>query len=98
MANARFTPARRPRNDHSAFPAAPTIKTVTFRLITTPATHLAYLPGASFREMYPLDVARARELMAEAGYASGFTLGEVQREYVQAARVAGLSNGRMPAR
>ena len=39
-----------------------------------PATHLGYLPGASFREMYPFDVARARELMAEAGHAGGFTM------------------------
>lgn len=39
-----------------------------------PATHLGYLPGASFRDMYPFDLARAKALMAEAGYGNGFTM------------------------
>jgi peptide/nickel transport system substrate-binding protein len=33
-----------------------------------PSTHIGYQPSASFREMYPFDLDRARELMDEAGY------------------------------
>ncbi|MDX5357477.1 MAG: ABC transporter substrate-binding protein [Rhodobacterales bacterium] len=55
-----------------------------------PATHLGYLPGASFREMYPFDVARARELMAEAGHAGGFkmTLDATNNRYVNDQQIA----------
>lgn len=55
-----------------------------------PATHLGYLPGVSFREMYPFDVARARELMAEAGHAGGFkmTLDATNNRYVNDQQIA----------
>ena len=55
-----------------------------------PASHIGYLPGASFREMYPFDLERARELMEEAGYGDGFrmTLDATNNRYVNDQEIA----------
>ncbi len=55
-----------------------------------PASHVGYLPGADFHKMYPFDVAAAEQLMADAGYADGFTmtLDATNNRYVNDAQIA----------
>jgi peptide/nickel transport system substrate-binding protein len=55
-----------------------------------PDSHTGYVDGMSFREMYPFDVARAQELMAEAGHADGFTmtLDATNDRYINDAQIA----------
>jgi peptide/nickel transport system substrate-binding protein len=55
-----------------------------------PESHLGYVEGADFRAMYPFDIARAKELMAEAGFADGFavTLDATNNRYVNDAQIA----------
>ncbi|WP_292291487.1 ABC transporter substrate-binding protein [Marivita sp.] len=55
-----------------------------------PSSHIGYVDGMNFREMYPLDIEKAQELMAEAGYADGFTmtLDATNDRYVNDAQIA----------
>lgn len=39
-----------------------------------PASHIGYVDGLNFRAEYPFDIAKAKELMKEAGYENGFTM------------------------
>jgi peptide/nickel transport system substrate-binding protein len=39
-----------------------------------PSSHLGYVPGLNFRQLYPFDLARAAQLMKEAGHERGFTM------------------------
>lgn len=54
-----------------------------------PASHVGYVEGMNFREMYPYDVEKAKELMAEAGV-DGFklTLDATNNRYVNDAQIA----------
>ncbi|WP_120504626.1 ABC transporter substrate-binding protein [Sulfitobacter mediterraneus] len=55
-----------------------------------PSSHIGHVDGMNFREMYPLDIDGAKALMAEAGYADGFTmtLDATNNRYVNDAQIA----------
>ena len=55
-----------------------------------PSSHIGYVDGMNFREMYPLDVEKAKALLAEAGYPDGFTmtLDATNNRYVNDAQIA----------
>lgn len=55
-----------------------------------PASHIGHVDGMDFREIYPLDIEKANELMAEAGYPDGFemTLDATNDRYVNDAQIA----------
>ena len=39
-----------------------------------PSSHIGYVDGLDFRQVYPFDLEKANALMKEAGYAQGFTM------------------------
>lgn len=55
-----------------------------------PASHIGYVDGMNFREMYPMDIEKAKSLLAEAGYPNGFTmtLDATNNRYVNDAQIA----------
>ena len=55
-----------------------------------PASHTGHVDGANFREMYPFDLDKANQLMADAGYADGFTvtLDTTNNRYVNDQQIA----------
>ena len=55
-----------------------------------PSSHIGYVDGMNFREMYPMDIDKANALMAEAGHADGFTmtLDATNDRYVNDAQIA----------
>ncbi|WP_299967240.1 ABC transporter substrate-binding protein [uncultured Roseobacter sp.] len=55
-----------------------------------PSSHIGYVEGANFREMYPLDIEKAKSLLAEAGHPDGFTmtLDATNNRYVNDAQIA----------
>lgn len=55
-----------------------------------PSSHIGYVDGMNFREMYPLDIEKAKALMAEAGHPDGFTmtLDATNNRYVNDAQIA----------
>jgi peptide/nickel transport system substrate-binding protein len=55
-----------------------------------PSSHLGFVDGMDFHQMYPYDVEAARALMAEAGFADGFTmtLDATNNRYVNDTQIA----------
>lgn len=55
-----------------------------------PSSHIGYVEGMNFRDMYPHDIEKAKELLAEAGYPDGFTmtLDATNNRYVNDAQIA----------
>ncbi|MEH6751393.1 MAG: ABC transporter substrate-binding protein [Paracoccaceae bacterium] len=55
-----------------------------------PESHLGYVDGMDFRQMYPVDIEKAKALMAEAGFPDGFTmtLDATNNRYVNDAQIA----------
>lgn len=55
-----------------------------------PASHLGHVDGMDFRQMYPVDIDKAKALMAEAGFPDGFTmtLDATNNRYVNDAQIA----------
>jgi peptide/nickel transport system substrate-binding protein len=55
-----------------------------------PSSHIGHVDGLNFREMYPVDIEKAKSLMAEAGFADGFTmtLDATNNRYVNDAQIA----------
>jgi peptide/nickel transport system substrate-binding protein len=55
-----------------------------------PASHLGHVDGLNFRDMYPVDIDKAKALLAEAGYPDGFTmtLDATNNRYVNDAQIA----------
>lgn len=55
-----------------------------------PSSHIGYVDGMNFREMYPVDIEKAKSLMAEAGFPDGFTmtLDATNNRYVNDAQIA----------
>lgn len=55
-----------------------------------PSSHIGHVDGMNFREMYPLDIDGAKQLLADAGYPDGFTmtLDATNNRYVNDAQIA----------
>ena len=55
-----------------------------------PAAHLGFVDGMDFRQMYPVDIEKAKALLADAGYPDGFTmtLDATNNRYVNDAQIA----------
>ena len=55
-----------------------------------PSSHIGYVDGMNFREMYPHDVEKSKALLAEAGFPDGFTLtlDATNDRYVNDAQIA----------
>jgi peptide/nickel transport system substrate-binding protein len=55
-----------------------------------PASHIGHVDGMNFREMYPVDIEKAKQLLADAGYPDGFTmtLDATNNRYVNDAQIA----------
>ncbi len=55
-----------------------------------PSSHIGYVDGESFRDIYALDIEKAKSLMADAGYADGFTmtLDATNNRYVNDGQIA----------
>lgn len=55
-----------------------------------PESHLGYVEGMDFRQMYPLDIEKSKALLAEAGFPDGFTmtLDATNNRYVNDAQIA----------